>query len=382
MVRKHSISYLLLPILLAVSLNAHTENNLSQRVNYAELPSDGYMQSAESCVIKSYWLSIEGKSKKSNNFLNQCKECKSNNLINKYYCNLIKINNYFWLQNFEALSRSYFSMANDPGISSLPRDTINHILNLGKMYSLIVKYKSKKHNKLIVSYVNGYPTFNYNYQDYIVDTGAVFSSLTNDSCKDSTSEKLLVTSYSGENSYERICMLDLENYGVFPATISNKNILGQVFINQFNKVIFSSELTSIRKKLYKDNPLIFFEGSLKLQGKSLDTIKYCLDSGSLTTTIMPSVYRKIKETIKHKNIKEFSIETPMGNTKTLGKLSDNLTFVLHENLSIQVKEIPALFRNNAFNQCDIVLGNDLIYQNVIALDLLNSQIHLTSGSYK
>lgn len=357
----------------------NSEQALGKRINYAELPIADYMSSKESCILKGYWLSLEGEHSQSIKQIQSCSECKKTKLLNRYYCNLIQINNFFWLNNTIALSNSYYSMANDKLISTLPNETITNIINLAEILTVIEIDSDGNYDNLILNFSNGYPIFEHENQRYIVDTGALFGSLTRNHCHTQTSEKLQITSFSGKSTYEEICIMNLPNLGKFPAIVASQNILGQTFIKQFNQIVFSTSSSFSIKKLYKDNPLLFFTGDFESSGLIVNNIKYCLDSGSLTTTLMPSIYKKIRSSLRNRKIKEFTIDTPMGKTRTLGKLSDASTLILNKNLKIKMNKIPALFRNEAFNQCDIVLGTDIISKAILRIDLKNSDIYIRNN---
>lgn len=352
---------------------------LAKRINYAELPIPEYLQSTESCVLKANWLSLEGHNDESINTLNSCAECSSDILINSYYCFLIKANNYFWKKEMQSTARVYYSMANSLVLyENLSNIELGDMVRLGSNFKH-VKLKVQNEN-LLVKKEGEYFTKNINGIEFIVDTAAMFGSIKPSNCNNKLALKTQVSSYTGQRSLQESCLLRF-NDTIIPVIISDKNIVGQVYLNQYSGLVFNDEKPISPVKLYKDGIIFFFLGKLNYKTVHYINTKVCVDSGALQTTIMPSIYKKLKPELSELPIQQFIFKTPLGEQSTLGKVLPESKLSFSQNdILINLEDTPVLFRNTAFNQCDIVLGVDTISKFIQRIDITNSKVYMFDSS--
>lgn len=375
MVHRHTIITFIILFLSTTPTLANNES-LANRINFAELPKKNYLRSNESCILKSYWLSIEGKHSLSNRMVASCRDCRYSLAINRYYCNLTKANNYFWLNDYKASSRVYYSMINDSIINeALTSSNIESIESMAKNLANTELQIKKQPIYLSLDDKQKFYTVSET-STFIADTGAIFGSIDSRFCNHLIAGKGLSATYTGQVVKSDICQTRLNNNDSLPLLRSNINIVGQAYLNSFNQIFFSNKKANASQMLYKDGGIVFFLADIEFGEKIYNNLKICLDSGALNTSFTPSFYSLIKQRILNLSVKKLTTITPFGRGEGYAKILDKAFLHTKSGYSLNLESVPVFLRGHVFNQCDAVLGSKAISSLIGSIDYKNSKVHL------
>lgn len=225
-------------------------------------------------------------------------------------------------------------------------------------------YLKKKGNKFIYhDPISG--------QEFLFDTGSLFWSVKPDLCSKVVGKSIGVTGSNGSTSAFRICAMSTHHYSGY-ALMADKNIAGLMLALSKRSVVFGNDINqkSRRVNFYFDNDLIIISDTATFNSVKYD-INICIDSGAKDSFITPKMYRKIRSSIKESKITPLVINSFTGNNLTYGRI-----IKFFSSNFFTLKNIYAVSNGDIMPPCDLVIGNDFLFENIIELNIYERELVL------
>ena len=310
--------------------------------------------------------------------LDDFKNCLSSDFEWYYTCVVIFQKHYSAKQEFSVAYSLLYSLKERNQFkvsSSSMKEEIDHRLVILKLLQnqKILKSKILEVNDFTVTLnVAGHE------KDFLIDLGAELSST---SKLGVSKESVGVSSFTGTKYLFSPEILTVgEDDEILFFTNATHNILGQNFVKKYSKIIFQADpKKTYVTRFFQDGSSIFFFGAVNYDDSKFDRLRFCIDTGSSDTVIMPKAYRKLRDKIIHLELLTHSLNELGGKGNLLGKILPKVDLIIG-NSKKTMQNVVAIAKSNASLTCDVVLGRDYLSHKLVAIDFSNMEIYFRSDS--
>lgn len=204
---------------------------------------------------------------------------------------------------------------------------------------------------------------------YTIDTAAGFSSTTSVAIQSEYFNANTI-SLSGNIQTQTMSLVKLFENESPTYVKSNKNLIGIFDLLQFSSIKISGNEVDRSDfiNLYRDQNTFFFNSQSRIQNKKFDNLNLCIDTGSEQSFIMPKLYKRIRDTIQQKPIVVLKASETTGDMNRLGRIVDKIELNINGYDHV-IYNIPAMFRSNSANICDVLLGQDFLGEKMSQISL-------------
>lgn len=296
-------------------------------------------------------------------------------LVGRYYLHLASYNYSIYKLNYQLAAKSLklaqqarMEIEKQSNKSTVGDEFISdkiHLLSLqnSKKNNDTVYLKKKEKKFIYHDPISG--------QEFLFDTGSLFWSVKPNLCSKNAGKSIDVTGSNGSTSTFYICAMSTHHYSGY-ALMADKNIAGLMLALSKRAVVFGNDINHKKKRInfYFDNDLIIINDTT-----TINSVKYninaCIDSGAKDSFITPKMYKKIRSSIKESKITPLIINSFTGNDSTYGRI-----IRLFSSDFFTLKNIYAISNGDIMHPCDLVIGNDFLFENIIELNISERELVL------
>lgn len=344
----------------ADSQSTTSEENVLRNLMLGEQKPN--LEVGNSCLYQAYLKLTNGKFEDVGDSIKSCNICNSErSTVSNYYCQKILSASYMWMGKYD---KAYLALNEilmyDNKLAELGFDTegFKGFLN----YLELAKLTKRNEISLNIN-SNGELAF----REFMVDTGSIFNTSSNNCKKSSKSTKINYLLNHSE-------MFSICNDDNFPYINYPKEIIGLMDLSSYDRVIIQQQKKSFSKKvkLYFDFDSIFFLAKTKY---SEAPVNICIDTGSSKSSINFKFYRKHYEKFKGIKTQTIQSENSSTNFKIRGKVLSTFSISIDE-FTHTFENIPVFIDRTPWFHCDVIAGRDLITEHLREINFAKQIIYI------
>lgn len=314
----------------------------------------------DSCISKGYLISISFRSRETLKYIKKCDVCNSSSIYT-YYCDMARLNYYIKEGDFLSASVVVKGFSDSERFEFFnEKDTADALGKSNYLYQLS-HVKKRESVSAHLDLLGG----RYYHNDYLVDTGSVYT--TSHNCDKKIGEVSVYYISNDRNSLD-LCLAN--NGGI--SVKFEADILGLYDILNFDVIYFSEEKEwRHERELFIDNDTLFFVAETKWGG-----VNVCLDSGAKDTVVAAKMYKKLYKSIIENPVVMINARNSAKNVSMRAKFLYGFDIDLGEGKNVYYEKIPVIIDHNQWIHCDIVAGADFISNFVSHIRLKENEIYI------